>query len=145
MESVQGRSLVPILKGDTDAHREFVYSEYLEDNIAMVRTSKWKYFITSGKHDLVLGYATGAGAAGSFEGLYNLELDPNEFQNLATDPAHAATLSRMRSRMLWRFRETHPLAFRVPSELTMMEKIEWFLEPLEKREKYINYQTLNRD
>ena len=65
----QGKSLGDLLRGGEDRHRETVFSEYLDDHRAMVRDLRWKYVITSGKHDLALGYATGFGSFRPFRGL----------------------------------------------------------------------------
>ena len=52
---VQGESLMPLLTGVSGTHREFAFSEYLEDNMAMVASKKWKYVFATGKRDLGLG------------------------------------------------------------------------------------------
>lgn len=127
----QGKSLGDLLRGGEDRHRETVFSEYLDDHRAMVRDLRWKYVITSGKHDLTLGYATGFGPSDRFEALYDLQEDPQEFRNLAGDAEHAGRLSEMRSRMLATFRNTHPNAGAIPSDLPILERLERFLEPPE--------------
>ena len=129
MPAQQGKSLQHLLKGGDDHHRDVVFSEYLDDNRAMVRTDEWKYVITSGKHDLALGYATGFGASGRFEALYNLTEDPGEFRNLADDTEFSGALAEMRSHMLQVFDVTHPNAGEVGAGLSDLERLERFLEP----------------
>ncbi len=129
MPGQQGISLRHLLQGGEDQHRDVVFSEYLDDQRAMVRGERWKYVITSGKHDLALGYATGFGPSGRFESLYDLREDPGEFHNLAGDPNRSEVLSEMRTRMLEIFQKTHPKAELMPPDLSILEQLEWFLEP----------------
>lgn len=129
MPGQQGKSLRHLLRGGEEKHRDVVFSEYLDDHRAMVRDERWKYVITSGKHDLALGYATGFGPSGRFETLYDLQEDPGEFHNLAGDPDRSEVLSEMRARMLEVFQSTHPNAGAMPPGLSILGKLEWFLEP----------------
>lgn len=132
MPGQQGKSLTNLLRGGEDHHRDLVFSEYLDDHRAMVRSQRWKYVITSGKHDLALGYATGLGPSGRFESLHDLHEDPGESNNLAVESEFSEVLSDMRSRMLEIFQNTHPNAAAMPPGLSILEKLEWFLEPPER-------------
>ena len=100
MLAAQGKSLVPMLMGKTERHRNFVFSEYHDDNKAMVRTEEWKYVFTSGTQDLTLGYATGFGPSGRFQRLYNVIVDPKEFKNLAGDPRYSEVVKDLQEKML---------------------------------------------
>jgi choline-sulfatase len=131
MKDVQGRSLLPLLEGKTRHHRDYVFSEYLEDNVAMVRTQRWKYIFGAGMHDLALGYATGRGAPGRYQLLFDQTADPGEARNLAEDPRHAVLLRDLRLKMLDVFLKTDSRAPRLPARLSVEEKLEWFLEPPE--------------
>lgn len=131
IEGLQGKSLVSLLEGKNEQHRDFVFSEYLEDNMAMVRTREWKYIFTSGKKDLAIGYATGHPPPGMTHRLYNLEEDPGETKNLAAHPEHNRTLDELRWLMLGRFKETDPRAPRLPSNLDIDQALAWFCEPPE--------------
>jgi choline-sulfatase len=125
-----GRSLLPLLDGRTDRHRDEVFSVYYPDNKAMIRTAEWKYIFSSGKRDL-WSYETGFGPPGRHERLYNMIEDPREFRDLSGRPEHADQLSRFRKMMLQRFHETDPRAPHLPPDLTAEEQLEWFLEPPE--------------
>ena len=87
-ERMQGRSLWPLLTGATAEHRDFVRSEYyralnpdapgrehLQGTYAtMIRDRRYKLVVY---HDRDIGE------------LFDLEIDPGEFDNLWTDPAYA--------------------------------------------------------
>jgi len=64
MPGQQGKSLLPVLEGKTKTHRSYVFSEFLPDNKAMIRTAQYKYIFTTGEHDLEMHYATGFGPPG---------------------------------------------------------------------------------
>ena len=77
---VQGRSLSGVLDGSSDAHREYVRTEFFgainypdHTHATMYRDRKWKFISYHGK-DL-------------FE-LYDLENDPWEHKDLSQDPHH---------------------------------------------------------
>ena len=70
---MQGKSLLPLLQGETDKHREHIFVEYSENEEAAVRTERWKYFHTHGVWDR--------------DGLYDLQSDPIERHNLIDVPA----------------------------------------------------------
>lgn len=81
---IQGRSLAPLLRGETDTHRDFVRTEFYgainypdQTHATMYRDRRWK--LTS-YHNKDL-----------FE-LYDLVNDPWEHQNLSGDPEHAGVL-----------------------------------------------------
>lgn len=129
METAQGLSLVPLLDGHTDRHRGHVFSEFLADNKAMVRTERWKYVFTSGKRDLAQGYATGHPAPGPTHWLYDLRSDRGETRNLAAEPACAPIVRNLQRVMLERFRATDPRVGTLPEGLTTEQQLVWFLEP----------------
>ena len=75
-KDVQGRSLLPILTGESAAnsHREFVRCEY-RDALDMPGKSRAD-MIFDGRHKLVVYHGAGLGE------LFDLEKDPHEFDNL---------------------------------------------------------------
>jgi arylsulfatase A-like enzyme len=129
MPHTQGRSLTPLLEGRTETHRRVVFSEYLPDNKAMVRTDRWKYVFTTGASDLAGGYATGLGPSGIDHRLYDLETDPGETNNLADDPQYSGVLKSMQIQMLERFQRTHPHAEELPPQLSLTGALAWFSMP----------------
>ena len=127
ISEAQGKSFLPVLNNETKEHREIAFAEYLEDNLAMVTSKKWKYVFTTGSRDLGIGYATGYGPSGIVHRLYDLENDPNESRNVSEN--HPEIMRQMQEEMLDRFMETHPDAEQCPEELTLEGKLVWFCEP----------------
>jgi choline-sulfatase len=123
----QGKSFFPVLNNETEDHREIAFSEYLEDNLAMVTSKKWKYVFTTGSRDLGIGYATGYGPSGIVHRLYDLENDPLESEDVSEE--HPEIMNQMQEVMLNRFMETHPDAEQCPEGLTTEGKLVWFCEP----------------
>ncbi len=131
MPTVQGKSLLPLLEKETEKHRDFVFSEYIPDNKAMIRTEKWKYIFTTGKKDLALGYQTGNGAPGLTHRLYDQVNDPYEKNNLAGLPKYKPLIDSLKKIMLDKFIETHPKADELPDTLSIDQKLVWFCEPVD--------------
>ena len=89
-ESIDGRSLVPLLEGDSpDDWPDSVYCEshgevWGYSSMRMVRTDKWKYVYTP--HDV--------------DELYDLEADPGEMMNRIDDENYADVLAEMKGRLI---------------------------------------------
>jgi len=89
---VQGRSFLPVLEGEAQPHRDAAFMEVASRGIKAVRTGRWKYTVNWRPRDL--------------DELYDMENDPLELRNLATDPEHADACERLRKRILDWMRET---------------------------------------
>ena len=129
MTEVQGHSLMPLLNGEKTDVRDSVFSEFLCDNKAMIRTKRWKYVFTSGKRDLGQGYATGEGPSGILHKLYDLENDPKETTNVGDNPGNARILNEMQQRMLRVFRTTDTRTAEIPTTISMEDQLILFCEP----------------
>ena len=81
--NVQGRSLMPLLTGRSDAHRERVFIEYSENEEAYVVTPRWKLIYCTGNREREDGYATGKPSPGRTFRLYDLGNDPDEMDDVA--------------------------------------------------------------
>jgi arylsulfatase A-like enzyme len=101
--SMDGRSLAPILRGETAAPRDHFFLEhytspagmpYIPRNIGIrTRTAKFFRWIDP--------------QAGGVESLYDLAADPMESRDLLSDPEHSAEAARLRS-ALDEWRSSHP-------------------------------------
>lgn len=90
-EKYQGRSLVPVLEDKKLVDwREDFYCEHHMENPTI---PKWR-----GVRGIRYTYAGYYEQDPPFEFLYDLEMDPDQYQNLATNPEYANILKQMRSR-----------------------------------------------
>src|SRR6266850_72365 len=123
-----GRSLRPYLEtGRHAAPRDHIFSQYLENEEACIRTDRYKYILCTGKRKRTDGYETDNPTPGRYIRLYDLKKDPGEFTDVAAkEPAVVARLQKL---MLDRFHATHPEARQLPQGLDERESIEWFLRP----------------
>jgi len=87
--SMQGRSLIPVLERKVKEWRQEIFCEHLWDNVEIpqsecIRTLKWKY-IRYPQHP-------------DFEELYDLQSDPKEIYNLASEAVHSSVLKELREK-----------------------------------------------
>jgi choline-sulfatase len=123
-----GQSLRPYLEGRTPDHpRDHIFSEYLENEEAYIKTAEWKYIFCSGKRARKDGYLTGNPTPGRYRRLYDLRADPGEFTDVAAK--HPDLVEKFETLMLDRFRATHPDRGREPQRLSRAEAIECYLPP----------------
>src|SRR5688572_2359267 len=127
-----GRSLRPYLEGRRITPRDHVFSEYLENEEAFVRTGRWKYIFCSGKRERTDGYATGNPKPGRYRRLFDLAVDPGEFTDVASK--QPKVVGDMESLLLGRFRGTHPDADREPARLSREEALEWYVRPRDDKQ-----------
>jgi choline-sulfatase len=90
---VQGRSLLRILEGKSDRHRDRLFIEYSENAEGYVRTDRWKFIYCAGNRARQDGYATANPTPGRQVRLFDLQADPEEITNLASRPEHAASVA----------------------------------------------------
>jgi arylsulfatase A-like enzyme len=120
---LQGESLVPLLRGETDVIHEATFAEMTYHSAyepqRSVRTERWKYIrrfddfpgpVLANCDDsaskeiwVAAGWADRRVAR---EQLYDLVLDPAEMSNCVADPACAEALAEMRGRLAEWMRET---------------------------------------
>lgn len=104
-EEMTGRSLAPLVSGESDDWREELFLESLftlRDNpfLEGIRTEDWKYIRM---YDGVLDYTEEdvdfAGKEPAFEQLFNLKEDPEEKKNLIGDYDNSKLLSKLREKV----------------------------------------------
>ncbi len=105
-ENIQGRSLVPLLRGEVVSHRDHVVAEYADNAEVMIRTDRWKLVYSAGNRRRRDGYALGAVPPGRSLRLYDLENDPGEIKNVGGCPERAAVVEGLLSLLADHIRRT---------------------------------------
>ena len=115
-EFLEGRSLLPLVRGDAERVRDEVFAEMTYhaayEPTRALRTDRWKYIRRFGEYDRpVLSNCDDSASkqllveAGwgeqhiAPEQLFDLVLDPNEMRDLSADPRHADRLAELRGRL----------------------------------------------
>ena len=125
---LHGRSLRPYLEtGRHPAPRDHIFSEYLENEEAYIRTAEWKYIFCSGRRKRTDGYETDHPTPGRYRRLYHLTADPDEMHDAAA--ANPRVVDRLEALMLARFRATHSERAAEPQGLSRAECLEFYLRP----------------
>ncbi|MFC5649710.1 sulfatase-like hydrolase/transferase [Paenibacillus solisilvae] len=99
---MQGRSILPLLRRETEGWRDDVYVQISEDGIGRaIRTSRWKYAVAS------LEGAKDAPSTDIYEEryLYDLQADPYELTNLIGFESHRDVTAVLKERLLRRMVE----------------------------------------
>jgi len=121
-----GRSLRPYVEGRRPAApRDHIFSQYLENEEACVRTAKHKFIFCTGKRRRTDGYETDNPTPGRYIRLYDLEKDPGEFTDISKKEPEV--VARLQNLMLERFTATNPE--QAPAKASVPEKLEWYLRP----------------
>jgi arylsulfatase A-like enzyme len=89
---LQGKSLMPLLMGETNEHKDLIITEQFEPKglrQVSVRDRRYRYFSDSE----------------GVEKLFDLELDPHEINNVVKKEAYSNALSEMRFKMLQKIQQ----------------------------------------
>jgi len=134
---LQGIDLEPLLarKPGAKAH-DVVFSEYLENEEAMVRSARYKLVVGTGHRLRRDGYITAAPLLfpSPFQRLYDLAADPGETKNLSEDRRYASVKDELMDRLFERLTTTREGLEPVPDGLSRLEAIHWCLIPRDRVE-----------
>ena len=100
---MQGRSILPLLRGETDEWPEEVFVQISEAQVGRaVRTQRWKYGVDAPQK----GGGRDAGSDQYEEQyLYDLQADPYELRNLVGARSHENVAAVLRERLIRRMVE----------------------------------------
>ncbi|MBE2236489.1 MAG: sulfatase-like hydrolase/transferase [Caldilineaceae bacterium] len=105
---MQGRSILPLLRGQREGWPEEVFVQVSETQVArVVRTHRWKYGVAAPDKD---GWNDMASEHYVEEYLYDLKADPYELTNLIGIGSHREVANVMRERLLRRMEEAGEVA-----------------------------------
>jgi choline-sulfatase len=134
---LQGIDLVPLIEGRPAAQaHDVVFSEYLENEEAMVRSTRYKLIVCTGRRLRRDSYepAQPLPLPGPYMRLYDLVVDPQETRDLSNDSAVAAIKQNLLVRMYERLVTTREGLEPVPSGLAQLDAIHWCLVPRDRVE-----------
>jgi arylsulfatase A-like enzyme len=99
-EEMIGRSILPLLRGETDAWPEEVFVQISESQVGRaVRTRRWKYSVYAPEGD---GRRDPSADLYAEEYLYDLQADPHELTNLVGLQSHQEVSAVLRERLIRR-------------------------------------------
>ncbi len=131
---MQGIDLEPLISGKPGASgHDFVFSEYLENEEAMVRSERFKLIVGTGRRQRQDGYETGRPLPGPYQRLFDTVADPGEARDLGEDPGHQAVKDDLLRKMYLRMVTTREGLEPVPIGLSRLETIHWCLIPRDIR------------
>ncbi len=127
-KNVQGRSLVPLLRGETKAHRDQVFIEYAPNEEAAVRDDRWKLIFERGKRRRTDGYDAGLPLLGRTIRLYDLENDPQEMHNVVAAPENVKRVRKMLADLAEHLRSTAREPALVPKTDDPLELLDYCVQ-----------------
>ncbi len=98
--AMQGRSILPLLRGRTEDWPEEVFFQISESQVGRgVRTGRWKYGVDAPHKD---GRRDPDSSRYVEQYLYDLQADPHELCNLSGNDSHREVAADMRERLIRR-------------------------------------------
>ena len=127
---LQGKSFAPLARGKPgEKGRRYVFSEYLENEEAMLSDGRFKLVTGSGRRRRQDGYEAEDATPGPYERLYDLKSDENEDVDLASRPGLSAKLRELRDALFERITTTRNANDRPHPGLSPTAAIRWCLVP----------------
>lgn len=128
-QGVQGRSLAPLLRGETNTHRDQVVVEYAPNDEVAIRDARWKLIYERGARRREDGYDPGTPLPGPTLRLYDTMSDPAETTDLAASPAHAAQVARLRELLVRHLVATARQPELIPPTEDATELLDFLVQP----------------
>ncbi|MGG1516350.1 sulfatase-like hydrolase/transferase [Paenibacillus oryzisoli] len=101
--AMQGRSLLPLLRGEREGWPEEVFVQISESQIGRaIRTHRWKYSVSASSGD---SNREAGSEVYAEEFLYDLQADPHELNNLIGMASFQAVADELRERLIRRMEE----------------------------------------
>jgi choline-sulfatase len=130
---LHGNDLVPLIEHRPGAAgRTEVFSEYTENEEAMIRTDRYKLIVGSGRRARKDHLETGAPQSGPYQRLYDLQSDPSESTDMSGDPRFASVRAELLQAMYRRLASTPRGLGPIPAGLTQLDAICWCLAPRDR-------------
>jgi arylsulfatase A-like enzyme len=134
MPNHHGLDIAPLIQGKPGAlAHDVVFSEYLENEEAMVRSPRFKLIVGSGQRLRQDGYHTAEPLPRQpYERLYDEIADPEETNDLSEDPRFTAVKAELLERMYERFVATRADIKRFARPASIRGEIDRYLVPPDK-------------
>lgn len=130
LRDLHGHSLRPIVDGKAEAVREAVFSEYQPTEQAMIRTDRHKLIYDTSRDDVEwLGYEPVEPPTGRRVILYDVQADPEEMHNLASDPAAQPIVQELLKQLAGWYHRIPPRGEKPPTDLKDVELLDWAIAP----------------
>ena len=127
---LHGTDLVPLIEQRPGAGgRTLVFSEYNENEEAMIRSDRYKLIVGTGRRERKDHLETGGPLQGPYQRLYDLDRDPDETTDLSRDPRLAPIRAELLQGMYERLASTMRKRDPIPSGLSQLDAISWCLAP----------------
>ena len=127
-EIQHGQSLTPYLERRSHpTARSWIFSEYLENEEAYIRTRDYKFVYCTGKRARQEGYITDNPTPGRYTRLYDLRSDPDEFHDRSSKSPEL--VAKFTTQMAMKFRKTDPRAAQIPRSASDNELLDHCLRP----------------
>ena len=132
-KNLHGRSFVPLLRGEPGATgRDVVFSEYLENEEAMIRSERYKLIVATGRRKRLDGYETEEPTSRPYIRLFDLQTDPSENSDLSSKTAFRDVIDGLLEKLYQREIATRDGVEPIPPGLSKIETIHWCLVPRDK-------------
>jgi choline-sulfatase len=129
MQRLHGRSLRPVIEGKADQVHPCAFSEYLDNEEAMVRTDRYKLVYTTGKRKRTDGYWIRNPLSSRKIMLFDVVDDPQEFHDVADRPDMGETRQHLLDMLEERLTSTRDAPPAFAAAASQLDRIDRMLVP----------------